>query len=218
MSVLTEFESKLTPAEYELWHSLGSPAAIQAFLDRTPYSIVDDNLSPLSVLRQGVAHCLDGGLFAAAALRRLGYPPLIIDLLPDPGQDDDHVLAIYKINGCYGCVAKSNYPGLRSREPIYRSLRELALSYFEWYFSFERKKTLRAYTRPLNLAMMDATGWMWRDSGADAIERRLWEQKPVALLNPGQAEILRPVDHLTHEAGTIGVNEAGVFRPGNKGR
>lgn len=217
MNTLYEFETRLTPAQASLWQSLDSPAAIQSFLDRTPYSVVNDNRCPLSVLNDGVAHCLDGGLFAAAALRRLGYPPLIVDLLPEPGQDDDHVLAIYRVGGSYGAVAKSNYPGLRSREPIYHSLRELALSYFEWFFNYERKKTLRAYTRPLNLATMDGARWMWEDAGADAVERRLWGLQPVPLLRPGQAQLLRSLDDLTYAAGTVGVNEAGVFRPGGKG-
>ena len=134
-------EDHLTPPEKELLAGLGSPAQIQTFLDTCAYRPEYSDLSPLSVLRQRKAHCLDGGFFAAAALRRLGYPPLLVDLLPDPGMDDDHILAIFKRNGHYGAVAKSNFSGLRFRDPIYRSLRELVLSYFEDFYNLNGVKT-----------------------------------------------------------------------------
>ena len=154
------FKVRLTSEQRGAWQSLTSPANIQAFLDTIPYSAEDANRSPLRVLQERQAHCLDGGLFAAAALRQLGHPPLIVDLLPDPGTDDDHVLAIFRRNGCFGAVAKSNFAGLRYREPVYRSLRNLVMSYFEVYFNVRGEKTLRSYTvRSIWLPMTRWSGW-----------------------------------------------------------
>lgn len=204
---------RLDPQKRALWLSLDSPAAIQALLDRTAYSPEDANRCPVSVLRDGVAHCLDGALLAAAALRRLGYPPLVVDLLPEPGVDDDHVLAVYKRDGYWGAVAKSNFVWLRFREPIYRTLRELVLSYFEGYFNIYGVKSLRAYTRPFNLATLDKAGWMVSDAGADAVEQRLHTLRRIPLITPQMADHLQPADKLSYEAGTLGINLAGVYKP-----
>lgn len=141
-------EQSLSLENKTIFESLRTPFQIQAFLDSIPYSPEDANRCPRRVLEDRQAHCLDGGLFAAAALRRLGFKPVIIDMLPTPGRDDDHVLAIFKQNGVLGAIAKSNYVGLRYREPVYRSTRELVMSYFEAFFNSLGEKTLRAYTVP----------------------------------------------------------------------
>lgn len=211
--MVQKFKMYLSPEQRALFDSLDSPVSIQAFLDSLPYSAENANRCPVSVLRDRQAHCLDGALFAATALRRIGYPPVVIDLLPDPGADDDHVLALYQIDGHFGAVAKSNYTGLRFREPIYRTLRELALSYFEDFFSLYREKTLRSYTVPLRLEKYDHLGWMWSDAGADAIEKRLKTLRKFALITPQMAARLSLVDPLSEQAGTIGTNPAGVFVP-----
>lgn len=210
---MKSIEDKLDARQRALFTSLNSPAAIQAYLDTTLYSAENANRCPLSVLRDNQAHCLDGALFAAAALRRLGYPPLIIDMLPEPGTDDDHILAIFRQNGCYGAVAKSNFAGLRYREPLYRSLRELVMSYFEWFFNLHGQKTLRSYTRPLDLSKYDHADWMVSDGGADLIEKRLAQLRQIALFPAEWAARLNAVDALTRQAGMLGVNEAGLFRP-----
>jgi hypothetical protein len=164
-------------------------------------------------MRDHLAHCLDGGLFAAAALRRLGYPPLILDLQSNPGLDDDHVLAIYKIKAHYGAVAKSNFVGLRYREPIYRSLRELALSYFEDFYNLNGLKSLRFYTRPINLSVYDSLNWEWDDSRLTVIEKRLKDLKLTTLITPEMALGLLPVDPLSYQAGMLGTNLDGVYKP-----
>ncbi|MCC6147843.1 MAG: hypothetical protein IT308_09780 [Anaerolineaceae bacterium] len=208
------FESSLSAAEKTLVNSLDTPAKIQAFLDETPYSPEDANRCPLVVLHERLAHCLDGGLFGAAMLRRIGHPPLILDMLPDPGMDDDHVLALFQQKGCWGAVAKSNFSGLRYREPIYRSLRELVMSYFENFFNLHGQKTLRTYTRPINLAAYDRFGWAWRNEGADIIERRLCTLKRIPVLTPAAAAQLSPVDPLAYQAGMLGSNPDGLYQPG----
>lgn len=210
---LEDLETQLTPEERRLLAALDSPASIQAFLDETSYSAEDANRCPLRVLRERVAHCLDGALFAAAALRRLGFPPQVVDLLPEPGMDDDHVVAIYRINGRFGAVAKSNFSGLRFREPVYRSLRELVMSYFEDFFNQNGQRTMRAYTRPLNLAAYDRLNWMTRDAGADFIEKRLYHLRRIPVITAEMAAALHPLDALSYRAGMLGANPAGLYRP-----
>ncbi len=206
MGIWAPFDEHLTGEEQALLESLDSPVAIQSYLDGTPYSPENRNRCPLNVIRDRVAHCLDGGLFAALGLRRLGYAPLVVDILPEPGRDDDHVLAIFRRHGGFGAVAKSNFVGLRYREPVYRTLRELVMSYFDSFFNVEGEKTLRAYARPLNLATLDRYDWMGSDAGADEVERRLWKMRSIPLITPEMAEALAPTDALTYRAGTLVTN------------
>ncbi len=207
-------EQSLTPAELDLFRSLTTPRKIQDFLDTVRYEPEYFNRAPLRVLRERTGHCLDGALFAAAALQRLGYPPLIIDLLPEPLTDDDHVLAIFRRNGAYGAVAKSNFTGLRFREPVFRTRRELVMSYFEDFFNSRGQKTLRAYTVPLNLSAFDALHWETHDAAADVIEARLKDLKQFPLLTPAMVRDLSPVDPARLEAGLLGADRAGLFKPG----
>ncbi len=127
--------------------------------------------------------------------------------------DDDHVLAIYRANGGYGALAKSNYSGLRRREPVYRTLRELVMSYFEQFFNVNGQHTLRTYTRPLNLARLDARQWMTSDSGADAIEHRLLHMRRISALSSAMIAALTPMDALPKQAGMMGSDPAGLYQP-----
>src|SRR5437762_11682401 len=123
-----------------------------------PYHLTGTAWSPRKVLREKTAHCLEGAIFAAAALRVLGFPPLILDL--EAEQDTDHVVAVFKVRRHWGAVAKSNFAGCRYRDPVYRTLRELAMSYFNIYFNLRGERTLRRYSRPVNLARFDHLHWM----------------------------------------------------------
>ncbi|MGQ9490816.1 MAG: hypothetical protein ACUVS6_08900 [Anaerolineae bacterium] len=207
-------EAHLTPAELAVWSGLTTPRKIQDFLDSIAYEPEYANRCPLRVLRERRGHCLDGALFAAAALRRLGYPPLIVDLIPEPLTDDDHLLAIYRRYGHYGAVAKSNFVGLRFREPVYRSLRELVMSYFEDYFNALGQKTLRAYTVPLNLAAFDPLNWEVDDAGTDVIEQRTETLRRYPVLTPEMVRELSPVDRRQLEAGLLGADPTGLFKVG----
>jgi hypothetical protein len=209
------FESRLSAAQRKTMDALTSPIKIQAFLDATPYSPENQNRNPLRVMTDHLAHCLDGGLFGALALRRLGYPPLIVDLLPDPGMDDDHVLAIFKKEGCLGAVAKSNFAGLRYREPVYRTMRELIMSYFEDFYNVNGLRTLRYYTVTVDLSLYDATGWMVDDKGCDVIEEALKHLRKYRLISPAQGKALHPVDELSYRSGTICTNPDGLYKPMN---
>src|SRR3979411_3233692 len=122
-----------SPSDLRKLRALRTPAGVQQFLDDLAYNLAYTARSPKKVLQDHTASCLEGGIFAAAELRILGFPPLIFDLEAD--RDTDHVIAIFKGHGHWGAVAKSNFTGCRYREPVYRSLRELALHFFFGGFS-----------------------------------------------------------------------------------
>ena len=208
----TIFNNALSVAERQLMAELNSPNRIQLFLDELTYSSEEIYRCPLRVLRDRVAHCFDGALFAATALRQIGYPPLILDMVPND-RDDDHILALYKMNGHWGAVAKSNFVGLRFREPVYGSLRELVMSYFEHYYNVANEKTLRAYTLPLNLKIFDKFNWMISDDHLERIATRLDQLKRIPLITPAMEAGLSPLDQRSSQAGLIGSVEAGLFQP-----
>ncbi len=206
------FDQNLTGAEREVMAQLDSPSKIQAFLDQLSYSREETYRCPLRVLRERTAHCFDGALFAAAALWRLGHPPLILELLPND-RDDDHLLALYKRSGHWGALAQSNFVGLRFREPVYRTLRELVLSYFEQFYNLEREKTLRGYTRPLSLQSFDDRGWMVDDRVLERISERLDKTRRYFFVTERMAADLSPMDERSYQAGLMGANEKGLYRP-----
>jgi len=207
------FENMLTLEESSILQEMNTPYRIQQFLDSTLYVGGNENRSPIEVLRQRKAHCLDGGLFAATLLQRIGYLPLILDMQPDPGEDDDHVLALFQEFDCWGAVAKSNYVGLRYREPVYRTIRELVVSYFNDYFNVARKKSLRKYTEVINLSEFDEQHWMTEASGVDWVEEYLKKADTILLITLEQAAYLSPLDERSYKAGSLGVNPDGVYKP-----
>jgi hypothetical protein len=197
----------------DLWPAgLASPSAIQGFLDSILYSADPFYRCPRRVIEDRRAHCFDGALFAAAALRRLGHPPRILEMLPEPGHDDSHILALFKEDGAWGAVAKSNFTGLRFREPIYRTLRELVLSYFEDFYNDAGEKTLRGYTRPLSLKPFDRLGWEVHDEPLDQIADRLDQIARTTLLTPRQVARLSLLDERSYEAGMLGLDRAGLYK------
>jgi hypothetical protein len=200
-----------TAPERALLRSLRSPDQIQAFLDGIPYSADPVYRSPRSVMRDRRAHCFDGALFATCALRMLGYPPLLVDL--GAVRDDDHILALFERDGLLGAVAKSNFVGIRFREPVFRSVRELALSYFESYYNVDGEKTLRTYSVPLDLTAFDHLNWMREDGGLEPIAARLSSIRHHPLLTPTVERALALVDQRSYAAGLLGVNAAGLYRP-----
>jgi hypothetical protein len=191
-----------TPGELRTLRGLKTPAGIQRFLDALPYHLAGTSWSPRLVLRHRTAHCLEGAIFAAAALRVIGFPPLLFDL--EAERDTDHVVAIYKVRGHWGAIAKSNYAGLRYREPVYRTLRELAMSYFEAYFSLRGKRTLRRYSRPVNLARFDPRNWMTAEKSVWFIAEYLCIIPHFQLLKPGMSGRLTRLDKRSYDAGLVG--------------
>jgi hypothetical protein len=131
-------------------------------------------------------------------------------------RDDDHVLAVFRKNGCWGSIAKSNFSGLRFREPIHRTLRELVLSYFESYYNLNREKTLRQFTQPQNLAAFDKHSWMTDDAAMDIIGEKLCVVKTQKLLTPAMIRALHPVDQRAFDAGMLGATMSGIYDPNKK--
>jgi hypothetical protein len=188
--------------EVRLLRKLATPEKIQRFLDDLPYNKEPDGdtcRSPRLVLRHNTAHCFEGALFAAAALRVGGRPPLILDLAAV--RDDDHVIAVYRTNGFWGAIGKSNYAGLRFRSPVYRTLRELALSFFEHYYNLKGEKTLRSYSRPVNLSRFDRIHWMTAEEPLWPIPEYLCEISHTSIFDGSRRMYM---DDRLFKAGLVG--------------
>lgn len=192
--------------ELAVFRRLSSPEKIQQFLDhQVVYNKEKDGetcRSPRRVLKDRLAHCAEGAYFAAATLRLIGYPPLIVDLVAV--RDDDHLLAVFKQHDHWGAIAKSNYSGLRFREPVYRTLRELVMSYYAHYYNLKGELTLREFSRPVNLGRFDHLCWM-------TTEEDLWEigeyfyTIPHFRVLPAEIERKRrKLDRRLFEAGMVG--------------
>jgi hypothetical protein len=196
---------RFTPAERAVFRRLTTPAKIQRYVDELAYDTGaggDRCRSPRGVLREKMAQCMDGALFGAAALRMNGYPPLLLDLEAD--RDSDHVLALYRVRSLWGAVAKSNYSGLRFREPVYRTLRELVMSYFEHYFNLRGEKTLRRYSHPVNLRRFDSRHWMSAPEDVWYIPEYLLGISHTALFPAAAERRLNRADPRTFAAGMVG--------------
>lgn len=198
----------LSRDEVSTLRKLSSPVRIQAYLDGLTYNKEiggETCRSPRRVIRDETAHCFEGALLAAAALRFHGDPPWLLDLVAV--RDDDHVLALYRRDGLWGAIGKSNYAGLRFRYPVYRTLRELVMSYFEHYYNLRGEKTLRAYSRPIHLGQFDRISWM-------TAEEDLWEIPEYLVgishrpLLPSRLEVQRMyMDRRLYEAGMLGMKK-----------
>lgn len=195
------------PHEFAVLRRLVTPEKIQRFLDEEiAYNKEKDGetcRSPRGVLRDRLAHCAEGAYFAAAALRVHGHPPLILDLAAV--RDDDHVLAVYKSHDCWGAIAKSNYSGLRFREPVYRTLRELVMSYYAHYYNLRGELTLRAFSsRPVNLSRFDRQCWMTSDEDLFYISDHLCGVAHSEILSNEAGRKRRHLDRRLFEAGLHG--------------
>ncbi len=194
------------PAERKVLKSLSTPAKIQQFLDNeVQYNLEpggDTCYSPRTVLQKRVAHCMEGAMLAAAALRMLGHPPLLVDI--EAVRDTDHVLAVYRANGRWGAVAKSDYSGLRSREPVYRTIRELVMSYFEHYFNPAGEKTLRGYSRPVSLRQFDRQHWMTSKDDVWVVPNYLCEIQHTPVATQKMLRKVAPMDKRLYAAGRLG--------------
>lgn len=197
-----------TRTEFRILKKLSSPEKIQAFLDfEIAYNKEPDGptcRSPRYVMQDRTAHCAEGAFFAAAALQVHGHPPLIIDL--EAVRDDDHLLAVYKIDNHWGAIAKSNYAGLRFREPVYRTVRELVLSYFEHYYNLRGEKTLRAFsTRPVNLNRFRKINWLTTEDYLWEICEYLCTVPHSRIMTLPMESKRRMMDRRLYEAGMTGM-------------
>ncbi len=194
----------LSPKETSFLKNLARPERIQTFLDdQLGYNKELTCRSPRRVLRDRVAHCAEGAFLAAAALHVIGHAPLILDL--ETVRDDDHLLAVFQENGLWGAIGKSNYAGLRFREPVYRTLRELVMSYYEHYFNLAGEKTLRAYsTRPINLTRFDPIDWMITEDDLWPVCEYLCTISHTHILTPRRERQRQFVDRRLFQSGLVG--------------
>ena len=212
MSFLTQFQARLPAGPRQKYLNLKTPFAIQEYLDSMPYIGEERDRSPLNVMLDGQCHCLDGGFLAALALWRIGFKPLLIDIVPDPGKDDDHVLALYQVDGRWGAVAKSNYINLGFREPVYKNLRELVMTYFEHYVSLNQEKSLRGYTRPFDASRYSHLHWAWDEAGANILyHKHFYARKAIPLIAESMAKRLSPVTDRAYAAETMYTNLSQSF-------
>ena len=204
LSFITDFENQLPGPLQRIFQGLTSPFEVQSFLDSMPYLAVERDRSPLNVMLDEQCHCLDGGLLAVLALWRLGFRPLMIDLVPDPGADDDHVLALYQVDGYWGAVAKSNYVNLGFREPVHKTIRELVMTYFEHYCSVLQTKTLRGYTRPFDVSRFVHLDWALDEAGANMLYYQyFYKRRPVPLFPATLAAGFNRISERVYKAETL---------------
>ena len=200
-----------TNDEIAFLKTMSDPDKIQGFLDSIDYNPVYECRSPRWVIKKGSAHCFEGALFAAAALQFNGFKPLIVDL--KAFNDDDHVIAIFKVNGHWGSVAKSNFTSLRYREPVYRSLRELVMSYFDFYFNTDGDKSLRAYSMPLDLTIYNKRHWATTDEDLEYIGDKLEILHHYQIVDELMIKKLKKASEIMLKAGMLGSNPDGLFKP-----
>jgi hypothetical protein len=193
------------PKDMRTLSSLNTPVRIQRFIDGLTYQYADTAGSPQRVLRERKGHCLEGALLAAAALRVNGHPPLVMDL--EAVRDDDHVVALYRERGLWGGIAKSNFAGLRFRAPVYRTLRELAMSYFEHYYNLRGERTLRSYSVAVNLTRLDDKGWMTSEQEVWCVPELLIAARHYPLFPDKVARELPRLDRRSFEAGKHGMTK-----------
>lgn len=162
----------------------------------------DTCLSPRRVMREKRAHCIEGAMLAALAFRIHGQKPLILDL-ESARHDFDHVVALFRQHGCWGAVSKTNHGVLRYREPVYKTIRELVLSYFHEYFDKRGFKTLRRYSNPVDLSRFDRKGWMTNEENNWFVAQHLVEVPHKDLLTRSQVATLRRADPIEIRMGEI---------------
>lgn len=195
----------LAKDEIKKLKKLRTPIMIQDFLDHMPLNWEMNGETYMSVrrsLKAKKAHCFEGALVASAALMLAGKKPLLLDLKADG--DDDHVVALYKMNGHWGAISKTNHATLRFRDPIYRTLRELAISYFHEYTSDKTgKKVLRSYSaKPFDLSRFGDI-WLTSDNDLDAIAEAIDKAPHIAIMPKANTKYLRPADKMERRAGTL---------------
>ena len=195
----------LNKEELRTLRSLSTPAKIQDFLETLEINFEERGetcMSPRRVLRAGKAHCMEGAMLAALALRIQGERPLVVDL-EAAMDDEDHVIAVFRKYRRWGAITKSNHAVLRYREPVYRSIRELSLSFFHEYFKDDGRKTLRSYSAPVNLARFDRRGWITSEKNIWYIPRYLAKIPHTKIISRSQIRGLRRADPIECKAGKL---------------
>jgi hypothetical protein len=199
----------LTRAELVILKRLSTPERIQDYLNALPANFEiggQTSFSVREVLRRRRAHCIEGAMLAACALWVHGEPPLLMDLRAE--RDYDHVVTLFRRRGCWGAISKTNPPLLRWRDPVYRSLRELAMSYLHEYANKRGQKTLRSYSDPFDLRRLDPKIWVTNGKNCWKVGEILDALRHRPLLTKRQARMLRLRDVIERKAGALAEHRA----------
>lgn len=199
------FFKELTQKEIKTFEKLNTPQKIQDFLEKIPFNFEEQSstiMSPRSSLEEGKVHCFEGALLAAAILWYHGVPPILLDLKTNR-HDDDHVLALFKLNGRWGAISKTNHSVLRYRDPVYKNARELAMSYFHEYFLDDGEKTLRSF------AVFDLRkikkNWVIDEMPLKYIDRELESISHEVIVSEQDLSLLRRADVIERKVGRFAV-------------
>ncbi len=197
--------SGFSKKDMALFKKLNTPAKVQDFLDKIPFNFElggETLQSPFSVMRSHTAHCFEGALLGAYILCQHGFKPLILHL-EAVDEDYDHVITPFKIGGFWGALSKTNHAVLRYREPVYKTIRELVMSYFHEYFLNDGRKTLRRYSKPFDLNTLKDKNWMTGEKDLWYIDKALDRVKHYDIISKAQIKKLRKADKIEIEAGKI---------------
>jgi len=193
-----------TKKEEDLLRKLNTPAKVQDFLNNLKFNFEENGetlKSPILTLRARRAHCIEGAILGAYVLSLHGFKPLILHL-ETTKNDFEHVIAPFKINGLWGALSKTNHTVLRYREPVYKNIRELIMSYFHEYFLNNGQKTLRKYSRPLNLSIFEK-GWEVEEGDLWGIDQELDKIKHYDIAPKKSTKNLRKAEKIEIKAGKI---------------
>lgn len=197
--------------ELKFLRSLNTPFKIQSYLDSLSYNPSNGTLSPRFTLLSGDAHCLEGALMAAAVLEIQGQRPLVVNLLGH--KDDHHIIAVYKTRTGWGSIAKSNTTLLRGRFPYYKTVHELVMSYFDFYFNVNRAPALYAYSNPINLNRFNHSEWRTSEDDLEKLGLEISQMDHYEILSLKELSRLPKVTEELADACFFGADKKGLFRP-----
>ncbi len=197
-------------SEQKILKSINTPNKISKYLAKLKYKVKDGCYSPRMVMKHGEAHCFDGAFMAAAAMEFHGYKPLIVDLWAQ--DDDEHLLCVYQEKGLWGCIAKSNTSLLLERTPIYNNVRELVMSYFDFYFNYYGKLGLYGYSTPINLNKFNKFEWRTTASDIEFLSEHIDKCLHYEIIDPKKLRKLPKVNDVILKACFINSNLKGVKR------
>ncbi len=202
---MNKYFKDLNEKEISTFRKLDTPKKIQDFLEKLPINFEEEGntlMSPRRVIREQKAHCMEGALFAAAALWFHGEKSLLLDLTTT-SYDEDHVVALFKKDSHWGAISKTNHAVLRYREPVYRNVRELAMSYFHEYFVNDGEKTMRGYSEPFSLSRFAKDGWLSSEDDLWYIAEELHDFPHHKILTKSMLFGLRYADPLERKASEL---------------
>jgi len=205
---------KWTKAEKAFFQKLKTPQDIQRWLDKVPYDPIDGVRSVRKTIRTKKAHCFGGALLAAYALHKAGFgPPRIMLMWAE--NDDSHIVAVYKVGKYWGCLAKSNWTLTRSRDPVYRSLRELMMSYFDLYFNTKGEKSFTGYSRPINpYGFKVGDKWLFSEEDVEELDEDDIYEPRIPVRPPGmRKKYFMTASRALIRGGTYGANPKGLCKP-----